>query len=122
MIEALHRADLMICDNSSIFQEFLLLNKPVITVNNRSPLDCFINITEAAELKGAIQQALSPSSALIEQIKAYGPAITPFLDGNSSSRILSAVEEMIENDWQDTKPRNFIQNIKMRKKLKYWKH
>ncbi|MDN2664641.1 CDP-glycerol glycerophosphotransferase family protein [Psychromonas sp. 14N.309.X.WAT.B.A12] len=122
VIEALHRADLMICDNSSIFQEFLLLNKPVITVNNRSPLDCFINITEAAELKGAIQQALSPSSALIEQIKAYGPAITPFLDGNSSSRILSAVEEMIENDWQDTKPRNFIQNIKMRKKLKYWKH
>jgi len=122
VIEALHRADIMICDNSSIFQEFLLLNKPVVTVNNRSPLDCFINITDAAELKGAIQQALSPSSVLIDKIKAYGPAITPYLDGNSSSRILSAVEEMIADSWQDTKPRNLIQNFKMRKKLKYWKY
>ncbi|MEG3754181.1 UDP-N-acetylglucosamine 2-epimerase [Psychromonas arctica] len=122
VIEALHRADLIICDNSSIFQEFLLLNKPVVTVNNRAPLNCFINITEAAELKGAIQQALSPSNTLKEHIKAYGPAITPYLDGQSSGRILSAVDEMIEGGWQDTKPRNFIQNIKMRKKLKYWKY
>ncbi len=41
VIEALHRADVMICDNSSIFQEFLLLNKAVVTVNNRAPTGLF---------------------------------------------------------------------------------
>lgn len=121
VIAALHRADIMICDNSSIFQEFLLLNKPVVTVNNRSPMDCFINITHADELKNAINQALSPSIFLKNNIKAYGASVTPYLDGKSSQRVIFAVEEMIKNGWQNTKPKNFIQNIKLRKKLKYWK-
>jgi len=121
VIEALHRADIMICDNSSIFQEFLLLNKPVVTVNNRAPLDSFINITESKDLEEAIIQALSPSTELLEQIQGYGPSITPYLDGQSSKRVIKAVEEMISHGWVDKKPKNIIRNFKIRKKLNYWK-
>jgi len=121
VIEALHRADLMICDNSSIFQEFLLLNKPVVTVNNRSPMNCFINISKASDLENAIKKGLSPSSELIDNIKKYGPSVTPYLDGKSSQRVLAAVEKMLIDNWQDSKPKNIIRNFKMRKKLNYWK-
>lgn len=121
VIEALHRADLMICDNSSIFQEFLLLNKAVVTVNNRQPLDCFININAPEKLEKAIEDALSPSIELIKNIKNYGPSVTPYLDGESAPRVLSAVCEMLTSGWADSKPKNIIRNLQMRKKLNYWK-
>jgi len=121
VIEALHRADIMICDNSSIFQEFLLLKKPVVTVNNRSPLPCFINITQASELETAINKALAPEEELIANIAGYGTSVTPYLDGESSQRVLSAVFDMLENNWRDSKPKNIIRNFKIRKQLNYWK-
>lgn len=121
VIEALHRADVMVCDNSSIFQEFLLLNKAVVTVNNREPLDCFINITEPEKLEKAIEDGLHPSIELRKKIKNYGPSVTPYLDGKSSQRVLSAVCEMLASDWGDSKPKNIIRNLQMRKKLNYWK-
>jgi hypothetical protein len=121
VIEALHRADIMICDNSSIFQEFLLLNKPVVTVNNRAPMGCFININKASALEQAINQALSPSPELIANIKLYGPSVTPYLDGKSSSRVLNAVLEMLQKNWKNKKPLNILRNFKMRKSLNYWK-
>lgn len=121
VIEALHRADLMVCDNSSIFQEFLLLNKAVVTVNNRQPLDCFINISTPEQLEKAMQEALCPSIELIKNIKNYGPSVTPYLDGESAPRVLSAVCEMLDSGWVDSKPKNIIRNLQMRKKLNYWK-
>ncbi len=121
VIAALHRADLMVCDNSSVFQEFLLLNKAVVTVNNREPLDCFINITKPEELEKAIEEALCPSPELVKNIKNYGPSVTPYLDGNSAQRVLSAVCEMLASGWVDSKPKNIIRNLQMRKKLNYWK-
>lgn len=121
VIEALHRADVMVCDNSSIFQEFLLLNKPVVTVNNSTPLDCFINITESDALEGAITKALSPSQELLNSIQQYGPSITPYLDGKSSYRVVKAVEEMVSSHWTNKKPINLLRNFKIRKKLNYWK-
>ncbi|MGF1699869.1 CDP-glycerol glycerophosphotransferase family protein [Photobacterium makurazakiensis] len=121
VVDLLHRADVMVCDNSSIFQEFLLLQKPVVTVNNRDVQPSFINITEAEGLEGAIYQALSPSSELLEQIASYGPSITPYLDGQSAPRVFKAVSEMLESGWRDRKPKNIWRNIKIRKSLGYWK-
>ena len=121
VIELLHRADVMVCDNSSIFQEFLLLGKPVVTVNNREVQPSFINITQPEELAGALERALHPDAELLEHIANYGPAITPYLDGNSAPRVLAAVTEMLEQGWQDRKPKNIWRNFKMRKSLGYWK-
>ena len=121
VIPLLHRADVMVCDNSSIFQEFLLLKKPVVTVNNRDPQAAFINIKEASHLKGAIEQALSPSDELKKAIDDYGLSITPYLDGKSADRVLQAVVAILKSVWQDRKPMNLFRNLKMRNKLGYWR-
>ncbi|MFC1237526.1 UDP-N-acetylglucosamine 2-epimerase [Vibrio sp. F74] len=121
VVAMMHRADVMVCDNSSIFQEFLLLNKPVVTVDNRDAQASFINITQPEQLKNAIEQGLAPSSELMTAIKSYGPSVTPFLDGQSAPRVLNAVTEMIESGWTNTKPKNWFRNYKIRKSLGYWK-
>lgn len=121
VISLLHCADVMVCDNSSIFQEFLLLQKPVVTVNNRDPQPAFINIKDSSQLEEAIEAALSPSESLKRAISAYGPAITPYLDGQSASRVLQAAVNMLQSGWQDSKPKNLFRNLKMRKKMRYWK-
>ena len=116
-----HRADVMVCDNSSVFQEFLLLKKPVVTVNNRQPQACFINITEPEKLADAIVQALAPSAELTAAIHQYGPSVTPYLDGQSAPRVLQAVTAILTQGWQDKKPKNVYRNFQMRQKLNYWK-
>ena len=119
VIDLLQRADVMISDNSSILQEFLLLNKPVVTYRNRDPQACMINITHTRGLVQAIHQALTPKDSLVKAIKAYGPSVTPYLDGMSSIRVLDAVEEMLQGDWQDSKPANNWRNFKMRQQLNF---
>jgi hypothetical protein len=121
VIDLLHRADVIVSDNSSILQEFLLLKKPVVTYRNRDPQSCMINITEAGQLEEAIREALNPRENLLRAIEAYGPSMTPFLDGRSSDRVLDAVEEMLRSGWKDTKPANLWRNYRMRQRLKYRK-
>jgi len=119
-LELLHRADVMVNDNSSFMQEFLLLNKPVVTFNNRDPRDCMINISEPAQLQTAIERALLPDDKLKCAIRAYGPAITPYLDGASAQRVLQAVTNMLDLGWRNHKPRNILRNLKMRRQLGYY--
>lgn len=120
IIELLCDADVMVCDNSSILQEFLLLQKPVVTFRNREPRPCMIDITDPAELGPAIEKALSSAPELQAAIEAYGVSVTPFLDGKSSGRVYRAAQSMIERGWVDRKPRNIWRNLKMRKQLGYW--
>jgi len=121
VIDLLHRADVIVSDNSSILQEFLLLKKPVVTYKNRDPQTCMIDITEAAMLESAVHQALNPAETLLKAIEAYGPSMTPFLDGRSSDRVLDAVEEMLDDGWKDSKPANLWRNFRMRQQLNYHK-
>ena len=121
VIELLHRADVMVSDNSSVLQEFLLLNKPVVTFNNRAPLDCMINIKEPQQLQVAIERALASDEQLQTAIRAYGPGITPYLDGASAPRVLVAVTQMLDNGWQDQKPKNILRNLRMRRQLGYYR-
>ena len=121
VLDLLHRADVIVSDNSSILQEFLLLKKPVVTYRNRDPQPCMINITETGDLEKAIGQALAPEEALLRAIEAYGPSMTPFLDGKSSERVLDAVEEMLKDGWKDTKPANLWRNFRMRQRLNFKK-
>ncbi len=121
VIELLHRADIMVCDNSSILQEFLLLGKPVVTFRNRDPQPCMIDIQEPAQLQGAIESALDPGPHVLEAISDYGTSITPYVDGKSSGRVLDAVDSMLDSGWQDRKPANFWRNWKMRRQLGYYR-
>jgi CDP-glycerol glycerophosphotransferase (TagB/SpsB family) len=117
----LQLADIMVSDNSSILQEFLLLKKPVVTFRNRAPRPCMININEPEQLEPAILRALNPEPALLTEIEHYGPAITPYLDGSSADRVLDATEAMLAENWQDKKPANRMRNFKIRRQLNHYK-
>lgn len=121
VVNLLHQANVMVSDNSSILQEFLLLGKPVVTFRNRDPQSCMIDIQEPAQLKGAIESALNPSPQVLEAISDYGTSITPYVDGKSSGRVLDAVDSMLDSGWQDRKPANFWRNWKMRRQLSYYR-
>jgi CDP-glycerol glycerophosphotransferase (TagB/SpsB family) len=121
VISLLHRAEVMVSDNSSVLQEFLLLGKPVVTYRNRNPQACLINIQEPQELENAIESALNPDSSALQAIKAYKSSVTPFLDGKSAGRILDATEEMLISGWHDKKPANIWRNLKMRRQLNYFR-
>ncbi len=119
----LQSADIMVSDTSSVIGEFALLGKPVISLNNSQPGNYLINITDAKELPQALKVALSPSETLISAIKSYAEELHPYNDGESSLRILAAVESIRTQGKQSNKPlpKNIIRNIKQRKRLNYWK-
>nr|WP_241242213.1 CDP-glycerol glycerophosphotransferase family protein [Thalassotalea sp. G2M2-11] len=121
--ELLVYADIMISDTSSVIGEFSLLDKPVITFRNSDPGDYLIDITYAEQLPEAINQALSPSDELKQAINRYAQELHPYQDGQSSQRILAAVEKLLMGQKEATKPlpRNLFRNLKQRKKLGYWR-
>ncbi len=124
IIPLLLAADVMLCDTSSILQEFLVLNKPVVTFNNRDPDECMLDIKTTEELLPALEKALSRPEALMHKIQAYADQLHPYRDGKSSERVLDAVEWFIEEGHKNLKrkPLNLIRKIKLRKNLGYyWK-
>lgn len=120
VIQLLHRADVMVSDNSSILQEFMLLTKPVVTYRNRSPAPSMLNISEPVELEAAVRKALNPGPALLNKIEKYASSISPWRDAGSSDRVLDEVEKLLDSGWRDRKPKNLWRNIKMRFQLGYF--
>jgi hypothetical protein len=115
-------ADLMVGDNSSMITDFLLLQKPVVTVNNQSPKDYLHNITDPTKLESAIEYGLTQPAILMNAIRSFAEETHPYIDGLSSSRVLDAVEEAVRTlDTLAPKPTSFIRNFKQRKRLSYWK-
>lgn len=121
--ELLQWADIMISDTSSVIGEFSLLGKPVIALNNSNPGDYLLNISEAEQLSNAITAALSPDEQLKAAIDNYAQELHPYRDGQSSTRILDAVEHILSNGKSSKKslPINLFRNLKQRRKLKYWR-
>ncbi|MBQ2787374.1 MAG: CDP-glycerol glycerophosphotransferase family protein [Bacteroidaceae bacterium] len=88
-------ADLMISDTSSTVYEFLLLNKPVVTLKSASKHICWSNIQEPQELHKAYTEAISDKEAIARRrwiIENYDP----YLDGKVAERMLSAAEDYIK--------------------------
>jgi len=121
--EVLQSADLMVSDTSSAIGEFSLLHKPIISLNNSAPGDYLINISDPGDLQSALEKALAPSKELTQSIMTYADNLHPFSDGNSSSRILNAVENIMLNGKTANKklPLNLFRNLKQRKALNYWR-
>lgn len=114
-------ADLMLGDNSSMIVEFLMLNKPVVTVNNEHPMPHFINVTDPALIEQNITYALSRPPELLSQMQEYAKLTHPYTDGLSSARILDATDTMLNSKpLSRKKPWNIVRNLKQRIKLAYW--
>ena len=119
----LKSAELMVSDTSSVIGEFALLKKPTITLKNAMPDDYIINISNHTELESAINAVLADKTAIFKEVAEYAKQLHPYYDGQSSQRVLQAVNNMSEKslDYLKPKPKNIFRHIKMRMKLNYWK-
>ncbi len=123
IIPMLYAADAMLCDTSSIFIEYLLLNKPVVTFNTSVPGPHLIDVHSIDLIEPALEKALSHPPELMSEIENYALKIHPDRDGHAAERILDATENFIDSNKTSLKPKplNLGRKLQMRKKLKYYK-
>ncbi len=116
------RADVMLCDSSSIITEFMLMNRPVVTYHNTNPGNHLIDISSPEEIQTAIEKALTRPEKLMAAIKKYTEFHEAHLDGKSSCRVLDAIDDFIQNGKNGLcrkKPLNLLRRIKLRRKTGY---
>ena len=123
VIPLLQAADIMLCDTSSIMTMFLLQKKPVVAYKNRTDDDCYLHINRLDEIESALHLALSKPEKLMANINNYCEETHPFYDGHASQRVISACLNLLESGTGHLKrkPLNIIRQLKLRKKLNYWK-
>ena len=117
----LNSADVLLSDASSVIVEAMMLDKPVVTYCNTMPGPHLLNVTETDAVEGAIEKAISRPAELMEQMRAYVHKHEAHLDGESSSRVLDAVNNYI---WYfqgktRTKPWNLVRKFKLRWRVGY---
>lgn len=123
LMEPMARADVMLCDTSSIMYEFMLFDKPVVTVRTRNPGPYLIDVAGAGEVETALRQALSRPPGMMAAARELCRERHEFEDGRSSERVLDATEELCDRyiDLLKPKPLNLIRKIRLRARLGYWK-
>ena len=123
VIPLLQKADVMVCDTSSVISMFVVQNKPVVTFRNISPEDYMLNIDDSSQLEEAIQYALNQPDSLMEKIALHVQQLHPYQDGESSQRVIQAIDDVLAGNFPvpGNKPSNFLANLKFRKKLNYWR-
>lgn len=115
IIKTMIMSDLMISDTSSVVYEFLLLNKPVVTINSTSENLDWCDIKDSSLLKETVLKELSDdtySAARKKTIELYHP----YHDGQSSVRMVDAVEDYIKrNGVPERRKLNFYRRWKVNK-------
>lgn len=119
--ELLNRADVLLSDASSVIVEFMMLDKPVVTYCNTMPGSHLLNVTDVEDVEGAIENAISRPEELMECIRAYVHRHEGHLDGESSSRVLDAVNNYIWYFQGRTRPKpwNLVRKLKLRLRVGY---
>ncbi len=96
IIPLLQQCDIMISDTSSVVYEFLLLDKPVITLNSTSAHIKWDDLNTANNLEACVQKNMNEDPHKMERswfIQNYHP----YIDGKSSARMLEAAEKYIND-------------------------
>ena len=97
ILQYLMMSDLLISDTSSAVYEFMVLDKPVVTINSRAKNIRWHNITNIVELPSAVESELIHDpfrEKRVQIIKQYHP----YKDGKSSARMIAAVEDYIQRN------------------------
>ena len=125
VLPLLRRADVMVCDTSSVMLMFIVQRKPVVTFRNQSQgrHDHLIDITDPGLLENSIAEALTRPDALMQKIDSYIAALHPYRDGRASERVLAAIDAHSAEGAANVqpRPRNILRNMKQRAKMKFWK-
>ncbi|MCD6101384.1 MAG: hypothetical protein DRP92_01495 [Candidatus Neomarinimicrobiota bacterium] len=122
-VPLLHMADILISDTSSIVYEFMLLDKPVITIDARVRKEKALNIVDPLELRSAIDRAFKFPQEHSSKRREVLQLIHPYRDKLCSLRVLDAVDKIIESGALESlkrKPLNLIRAYKVRKMFRYW--
>ncbi len=112
--------DVMLCDASSIILEYMMLDKPVVTLCNTTPGPHLVDVQTPEDVEAAIEQALTRPPQLMKSIKDYIGMHESHLDGHNCERIMNAVDDFIKN-YQGKlkhKPLNLFRKLKLRLKLR----
>lgn len=122
-LDDFQQADVMLCDSSSIILEFMLMDKPVVTLRNTNPGPHLLNVESPQEVGSALERALTRPDVLMKEVESFTQYHEPHRDGNNCSRILDAVDDFVTNHQAaiKAKPANLLRKFKLRKKLGYWK-
>lgn len=95
ILKYLIMADMMISDTSSVVYEFILLNKPVITIRSTAETINWRDLSSAFNLVDAVNHELAHDdfkNARLNTIRTYHP----YTDGKSSERMIEATQQYIE--------------------------
>ncbi len=118
----LQKADVMLCDSSSIILEFMFLDKPVVTFRNSHPGQHLIDVQQPEEVGDAIEKALLRPKELMDEIKKYTMWHEPHRDCKCSFRVIEAVNDFLLNGHigLKRKPLNLVRKWKLRRQLHYF--
>lgn len=113
------RTDVMLCDSSSIIIEYMLLDKPVVTLNNTLPGPHLLNVANPANIEAALEQAFTRPESLMTALRSYAHHHEAHCDGQNCARILDAVDDFIRNHQSHLKrkPLNLFRKLKARWKF-----
>jgi hypothetical protein len=122
LMRAQAQADVLLADTSSIVSEFVVQEKPVVTLRNRAPKPHMLDVQEPAEVEAAIERALAHHPALQKAIADYAAHIHPSRDGRAAERMLDAVERFRRGELRPrrAKPLNLFRKLQIRRDLGYW--
>ena len=123
IIPYLHAADIMITDTSSVVAEFLLLNKPVITYQTRSPAPYVIDIRQPGQLHHTIESVIKDPGKNRRAVKEFVNRMHPYTDGLSSERVLDATDYFISHVRGKLKPKplNLWRKMQVRRRMRYYR-
>lgn len=111
IIQLMSESILLLTDTSSVAYEYLFFNKPIITFKAKIRIDKGINILKSDELEGAIIRALADPDEYKDNREFYISELHPYRDGESSKRILDAVNQVLVNGYKPLKTLNFTYQL-----------
>ncbi len=89
-------ADIMISDTSSVVYEFLMLSKPVITVETISKHKDYLYDVKPDKLADTLYEVIE-NDHLLEKRQEIIDLYHPYTDGKSSQRMVEAVKEYLKD-------------------------
>ena len=110
-------SDLMISDTSSVVYEFILLNKPVITLNSISENINWLNLENEEIIESKVIEILNGNDQFKDKRESTISNYHPYNDGQSSSRMIDATLNYIQVHGIPTK-----RKISLLRKLKIYNH
>ncbi len=86
-------SDLMISDTSSVVYEFILLDKPVVTLDSKSENINWLNLRDESGVVKSVNNVLNENDEFANKREETIREYHPYSDGKSASRMIDAVLE-----------------------------